>query len=173
MSSNSEQTDHNMVDTLTTIFKKVRFFGYNTADLDPSLDYPSSFDEVQEPEVNVSPILMAQPTAFTHIQYDDSDFSNSLASTSSLSSSFGCSPSLEPLTHSNYLENFSDKEFDLEETPRLDNIQPNRRRRPTGVHEERVPALPEYSLNEVAQHDTMHDCWMILYDKVSSVVLKK
>ncbi|KAA0199140.1 hypothetical protein HAZT_HAZT000066 [Hyalella azteca] len=34
---------------------------------------------------------------------------------------------------------------------------------------ENEPKLPEYSLNEVAQHDMMHDCWIVLYDKVYDV----
>lgn len=40
---------------------------------------------------------------------------------------------------------------------------------PAGPSVASKSALPEYSLNEVAEHSTPLDCWIVIYDKIYDV----
>lgn len=164
MANRAQQSDKNMVDALSSILKKVRFFGYGAADLDNSLD--NTFDPVsnQGPCPLIYPEDLNTRTApiTQRIQYSNINLPGSLTSTgSSCYNNCTLPPLAESYSSSHYQEEFSDKEDDQEEEDEND-LEERRMKNTKQI----LPVLPEYSLNDVAQHDMMHDCWMILYDKV-------
>ncbi|KAF2362718.1 Cytochrome b5-like heme/steroid binding domain [Trinorchestia longiramus] len=146
-----------MVNSLTSLLKQVHLFNYDTSS---NLEEPASVS--MDSCLGFSPVsssasiasedsLQSDVPRFQDIPYSKPQFS--------LDSGYGqahISNSLDSYT------DFSDKS-DAED--QFDDCYPVRSRREPKAE----PTLPEFNLNEVAQHDMMHDCWIVLYDKVYDV----
>lgn len=163
-----------MVDTLTSLLKQVRLFGYGNSELDPSLD-PSltlppldhgfkSANSSSDFLASEDSLCSSQGTPYQAIPYSDYGFS--------IEPDYNNTPTLSDSFSSYDLDKevvFSDKSDDEEEVGSDLDLSSRRSRRQQRAREPETPQLPEYSLSEVAQHDMLHDCWMVLYDKVYDI----
>lgn len=138
-----------MVGSITSLLKQVHLFNYsqNTSTSVDSLDM--GFNSIPSSSSLASDDSLSQETQYQAISYSDSNFS--VGTPSDYDSPSHISESLTSYT------DFSDAEED-----NLDDcVSPAKR-----IQEKTKQSLPQYSLNEVAQHDMMHDCWIVFYDKV-------
>ena len=163
-SDDSWQDQHTVVDTLASMFKNVRLLGgfggsqsHEHHEPQPSLSKCPA-RRIPSPR-NTCPSSPSWPTSIPkHLQSsynNNNNFNHSLTSSGSslyTSDSLCLSESFDSNVNNNLCDS-EDEDFELQENGK-------------GSEDN----LPIYTLDQVGQHDMMHDCWIVLYDKVRSFV---
>ena len=166
-----DSSSTNMVQTLASLLQRVQIFGPGTDAHHPSTSPSDSIllplDAQYKDSNQTIKSSLAKPIPFSgntlnkeHHFYDESlgslDYGNSLEE----------SDFERPSFIDEELSSYGDR-CDFEDVEDFTQERPGRKRNKS--KRENATCLPEISLSEVAQHDMFHDCWMVLYDKVSII----